>query len=112
MPTQGHDERRVFRLCCTCHRLYDHDIIKTSEVVAAENAWAQEARPKMTPWFQTLSEDVVAGLRDRIVAAIEAGTGWAFPNTTCRPDKACKPVHKDRSSPDETPTLYPYTGAR
>lgn len=59
----GHDKRRVFRLCCTCHRLYDHDIIKTSEVQAAENKWARENRPQLTPWFQSLIEDMTAGLR-------------------------------------------------
>lgn len=35
-PGHGEDVRRVFRLCCTCHRLYDHGLIETSEVLHAE----------------------------------------------------------------------------
>ena len=59
----GHDERRVFRLCCTCRRLYDHDIIKTNEVEAAENEWARGNRPQPTPWFQGLAGGMIVGLR-------------------------------------------------
>lgn len=53
---QDHPEKRVYRL-------YEHDIIQTSEVVAAEDEWARGARPELAPLFRTLSKDVAAGAR-------------------------------------------------
>ena len=47
----------------TCHRLYDHDIIKTSEVVAVEDKWAAGIRPEPARWFRVLAKDVAAGVR-------------------------------------------------
>lgn len=60
---QDQDARRVFRLCCTCHRLYDHDIIKTDEVLRAEDAWIAGPRPKTSPLFRAITADVKAGIR-------------------------------------------------
>lgn len=62
-PGQGEDERRVFRLCCTCHRLYDHGLIETAEVLLAEVAWVEGARIEVAPWFRFLKEELGAGRR-------------------------------------------------
>ena len=62
-PGQGEDARRVFRLCWTCHRLYDHGIIETHELLVAEDAWLAGRRPEPAPWFRLLAAEMDAGKR-------------------------------------------------
>ena len=62
-PDQGKVEQRVFRLCWTCHRLYDHGVFATAEVVGAENDWASGSRPATSPLFQRLAAEMTAGAR-------------------------------------------------
>ena len=62
-PGHGEDERRVFRLCCTCHRLYDHGLIETTELLYAEINWLRGWRMVLASWFQFLTEEVEAGYR-------------------------------------------------
>ncbi|WP_428391626.1 hypothetical protein [Lichenicoccus sp.] len=78
-PGQGEDARRVFRLCWTCHRLYDHGLVETHELLVAEEAWCVGSRPEPAPWFRLLAAEMNA--RQRIVrtelqhkvAAVRAG---------------------------------------
>lgn len=62
-PGQGEPAQRVFRLCWTCHRLYDHGLVETAEVLAAEDAWVRGRRPALAPWFRRVVADVAAGHR-------------------------------------------------
>ena len=62
-PGYGEDERRVFRLCCTCHRLYDHGLIETAELLHAEDSWILGLRSVLAAWFRFLSEEIEAGYR-------------------------------------------------
>jgi hypothetical protein len=57
------DPDRVFRLCWTCHRMYDHDIIRTAEVAAAEAAWAAGLRPDATSLHRRIEAELASGLR-------------------------------------------------
>jgi hypothetical protein len=76
--TEGWPER-VFRLCWTCHRMYDHDIVETGELIKAETAWAAGNCPDATQLHRKLEADLAAG--DRVVdkarqhkgAAVRAG---------------------------------------
>jgi len=55
---EGHPDR-TFRLCWSCHRMYDHDIISTEEVLAAEEAWARGARPDAAQLHRQIENDLI-----------------------------------------------------
>lgn len=55
--------KRIFRLCWTCHRMYDHDIIKTAELITAEAAWAVGDQPDATRLHRRIEAELASGLR-------------------------------------------------
>ena len=60
--TDGYPNR-TFRLCWSCHRMYDHDIIATNELLEAEMAWGQGDRPDATGLHRQIEADLAGGLR-------------------------------------------------
>lgn len=62
-PNHGENLERVVRLCWTCHRLYDHGIIETAEILKAEGCWISGFRPRAAEWFRFLTDEVQAGRR-------------------------------------------------
>ncbi len=60
--TKGYPDR-TFRLCWTCHRMYDHDILSTAEVVEAEKAWEAGAQPDATTLHRRIQADLANDTR-------------------------------------------------
>ncbi len=58
----GHPDR-TFKLCWTCHRLYDHDVVSSEEVLRAEQACHGGQRPDATAWFRRVEADLLDGER-------------------------------------------------
>ena len=57
------DAKRTFRLCWSCHRMYDHDIISTQEVIEAENDWALGVWPDATAFHRQIETELESGER-------------------------------------------------
>lgn len=54
---------RTFRLCWSCHRMYDQDSLSTAEVVAEEAAWATGETPDETALHRCIEADLASGGR-------------------------------------------------
>lgn len=66
----GVEDGKTFRLCLSCHRMYDHDIVSTVELVQAERRWEAGFVPDATALHRLIEADLAAGTR-RVDKAVQ-----------------------------------------